>query len=53
MDKQRFALNSADAIEISYYLERLEIRLQAPNTVIAHYFKILGERSEKYTSSET
>ena len=53
MDKERFALNSADTIEISYYLERWEIRLQARNTVIAHYFKILDERSEKFTSTET
>ena len=29
--KQRFALNSADAIETSYYTERLEICIQIPN----------------------
>ena len=29
--KQEFALNSTDAIEISYNPKRLEIRLQTPN----------------------
>ena len=29
--KQRFVLSSADAIEISHYLECLEIRPQTPN----------------------
>ena len=29
--KQRFALNSADAVEINFYPERLEIRPHTPN----------------------
>ena len=29
--KQRFALNSTDAVEIDYYPERLKIRYQTPN----------------------
>ena len=29
--KQRLALNSTDATEISYFLDRLEIRFQTPN----------------------
>ena len=29
--QQKFALNSADAIETSYFSERLEILLQTPN----------------------
>ena len=46
--KQRFALNSADAIEISYNPKRLEIRLQTPNN--RSLFKLLSERSEKFAS---
>ena len=32
--KQRFARNSAVAIDISYYLERLETRLETPNNLV-------------------
>ena len=42
---------SADAIEISYYSERLKMRLQTPNN--HHSFKLVGERSERFASAET
>ena len=50
--KQRFTLISADAIELSYYPENLEIhphRLQ----IIAHCFRLLCERSEKFALAKT
>ena len=43
--------NNADAIETSYFPERLEIRPQTPNN--PHYFKPLGKLSEKFASAET
>ena len=42
-------LNSADVVEISHYPKRFKIRPQTPK--IAQYFKLLGERSEKFASA--
>ena len=39
-------LRCLDAIEISYYLKRLK-SIPRPQ-IIAHYFKLLGERSKKF-----
>ena len=50
-DLRRFALESADAVERSYYPEHLKLRLQTQK--IAHYFKLLGECSEKFASAQT
>ena len=40
-----------DAVEVSYFPERLEIRPRPQ--IIAHYFKTLGKRSEKFALAET
>ena len=48
--KQRFALYSADAIEI--IMPSAWKTVSRPQT-IADYFKVLGERLEKFASAET
>ena len=40
-------------LKISYCPERLEIRPQTLNNLIAHYFKLLAERLEKFVSTKT
>ena len=49
--KQRFALNSVDAIEIIIIPSAWKT-VSRPQT-IADYFKVLGERLEKFASAET